>query len=141
MVSPQNVLSVQIGLRFSTVLPMPTVLTSRCPLSWNEILFIDHAEKSLDIARATDSYLKKEELQLEGLVGGAELRIQALRNEIEVVRTRGQAARYQVASIQANLQSQGITLKPPPIFETSAVYNPSYTGYSDSELEDEEDVI
>lgn len=68
----------------------------------------------MEVARAAESSLKSAEIHLENLVTEGELSIQVLRDEIEEVRTRGQAARHQVAALRATLHSEGITPKLPP---------------------------
>jgi hypothetical protein len=67
----------------------------------------------LNVARATEYTLKTAEIHLEGLVVEGELNVQVLKEEVEDVRARGQAARYQIAALWAALQSEGVTPKPP----------------------------
>lgn len=79
------------------------------PLDKDE--FVYHAELALDVARAAESSLEAAEVHLKRLVKEEELTLRVLNDEIEAVRTRGQAARHQVASLRATLHSEGITPK------------------------------
>jgi hypothetical protein len=86
--------------------------------------FINYTEKALDVARAAEYSLKTAELHLEGLVVEGELNVQVLKDEVEEVRAKGQAARHQIAALRATLQSEGVTPKPPqpyPFLEEDGV--------------------
>lgn len=90
-------------------MPQSKAATSSEPLERD--IFIHHAEVALDVARAAESSLRATEHHLGCLVAEEELSIQLLKNEMEDVRVRGQAARHQVASLRATLQSEGIAPK------------------------------
>lgn len=73
--------------------------------------FAYHTELALDVATAAESSLEAAETHLKRLLKEEELSVRVLKDEIEVVRTRSRAARHQVASLRAALQSEGIPLK------------------------------
>lgn len=82
-------------------------------------MFAYHAEQALGVARAAESSLRAAEVHLEKLATEWEMNIEVLKDEIEDVRTRGQAARHQVASLRATLQSEGITPSVPTNFASA----------------------
>lgn len=96
-------------------------------------MFIYHTQKALDVARAAEHSLKAAEQHLECLVTEEELNIKVLRDEIQDLRTKSQAARHQVASLRAKLQSEGVTPKIPLKFQP---FNPSYANYFDPGFEE-----
>lgn len=106
--------------------------------------FIYHTTKALDVARAAQNCLQATELQLKTMVSEGELNLEVLKEEIEDIRLRNQAARHQVASLRVTLQSVGVTPSNPPIFPPaneyptmpSMFYNPSPTNSHESGLED-----
>lgn len=86
--------------------------------------FIYHTEQALEVARAAQFCLQATELQLKTMVTEGELNLRVLKDEIEDVKIRSQAARYQVASLRATLQSAGVTPKNPPIFPSVDGFKP-----------------
>lgn len=100
-------------------------------------VYVGHAEKALQVARAAESSLKAAELHLERLVTENELSIQVLRDEIANVRTRSQAARHQVALLRSKLQAEGITPTTPPMDLALMFSEAFYPDYSDFDFEDE----
>lgn len=76
------------------------------PLDKDE--FVYHAELALNVARAAESSLEAAEVHLKRLVREEELNLRVLKDEIEAVKARGQAARHQVASLRATLHSEGV---------------------------------
>lgn len=87
--------------------------------------FIYHTEQALEVARAAQFCLQATELQLKTMVTEGELNLRVLKDEIEDVKIRCQAARYQVASLRATLQSAGVTPKNPPFFPPVDGYEPT----------------
>lgn len=84
-------------------------------------LVISYAERDLEVARAAENSLEYAEIHLEYLVKEEELSIRVLSDEIKLMRTRSQATKHQIASLQETLQAAGITPKPPLSPEMSSM--------------------
>lgn len=81
------------------------------PLYLDREEFIYHTETALDVAKTAEAVLQAAEHHLQLLVKEEELSLRVLKDEIEAVRSRSQAARHQIASLRATLQTEGVTPK------------------------------